>query len=158
MSEPADGREEAWQRAVGRVAALAADMSALGRDQAALLDRLAVALADPGERGLALDLLGFLGTDYTVALTGRLVAVSLSHRDALKVRQVLGRVPAGDAVRVVPPAVWSQLAETSDDDAYRRLAELLQHLGLAEALGQLCARAAASGDPDVREVGADFAG
>ncbi len=50
----------------------------------------------------------------------------------------------------------SQLEATPDDDAYRRIAELFQHLGLQEPLAALCRRAAASNDPDIREVAEDF--
>ncbi len=37
------------------------------------------------------------------------------------------------------------------------MAELLSHLGLREALNQLSVQALRSSDPDVREVGEDFA-
>jgi hypothetical protein len=47
---------------------------------------------------------------------------------------------------------------TLDYDVYRRLAELLSHLGLHEALQELRRRAAASNDPDIREVAEDFTG
>lgn len=155
---PTAGRpQDAWPRALAGVAALSAAVGELHADYAALLGLLADALADPIERGPALHVLSYLDEDYTIALADRLVAASLSHRDALAVREVLGRLSWQEAARVVPPAVWAQLDETGDDDAYRRLAELLRHLGLTEALRRLCQRALASDDPDVREVGEDFA-
>jgi hypothetical protein len=106
---------------------------------------------------VALLMLGLLETDFSEALVGQLVSASLSHRNALRVRQILGRLPHDQAERIVPPAVWDQLRETDDYDAYRRLAELLAHLGLHAALSQLSAQALMSGDPDIREVGEDFA-
>lgn len=54
--------------------------------------------------------------------------------------------------------MWRQLAETDDFNAYRRMAELLDYLGLADALQQLAATAAASDDPDTREVGSEYGG
>jgi len=99
-----------------------------------------------------------LDTDYSAALIDELVSASLSHRNALRVRQILGRLPHAQAKHVVPPAVWRQLQATADYDAFRRMAELLSHLGLRGALSQLSAQALKSSDPDIREVGADFAG
>jgi hypothetical protein len=85
-----------------------------------------------------------------------LVSTALSHREALRVRQILGRVAHNDLEAAVPPVVWEQLKTTPDYDAYRRLAELLAYLGLDEALQELRHRALGSDDPDVREVGEDF--
>ncbi len=95
-------------------------------------------------------MLGLLETDYSAALVDRLVSASLSHRNALRVRQVLGRLPHDQAKRIVPPAVWRQLQETGDYDAYRRMAELLSHLGLRGALRQLSAQALKNSDPTSR--------
>jgi hypothetical protein len=53
---------------------------------------------------------------------------------------------------------WKWVEITLDYDVYRRLAELLSHLGLHEALQELRRRAAASNDPDIREVAEDFTG
>jgi len=107
--------------------------------------------------GYNLLMLGLLDTDYSEALVDQLVSASLSHRNALRVRQILGRLPHDQAERIVPPAVWRQLHQTDDYDAYRRMAELLSHLGLYGALGELSAEALKSSDPDIREVGDDFA-
>ena len=147
---------DAWQRAVRDLAALSRSAGALASDRAAALPMLSAALQGIAERATALRLLGFLDTDLTLALVHEVVPVALSHRDALLVRQVLGRLAFDDAARDVPPAVWRQLDETPDDDAYRRLAELLCYLGLTEALQQLCERALDSDDPAVREVAGDF--
>lgn len=150
-------QHEPWQRALRDITALAGSASILQSDRSAALSMLADALQGVAERTAALRLLGFLDTDFTIALVDSLVPISLSHRDTLFVRQVLGRLAFDDAARTVPAAVWRQLDETDDDDAYRRLAELLRYLGLTAALQQLCVRALDSDDPAVREVCQDFA-
>jgi hypothetical protein len=149
---------EPWQQALGAVRALLQAMTALQSDYPGTLELLRRALRNPEEETAALMVLGLLETDYSGALVDQLVSASLSHRNALRVRQILGRLPHGQTVRVVPPAVWRQLKETGDYDAYRRMAELLSHLGLRGALSQLSAEALKSSDPDIREVGEDFAG
>lgn len=147
---------DAWQCAVRDLAALSSSSGALASDGAAALPVLSAALQGAAERVTALRLLGFLDTDLTLALVDKVVPVALSHRDALLVCHVLGRLAFDDAARAVPRAVWRQLDETPGDDAYRRLAELLSYLGLTEALQQLCERALDSDDPAVREVAGDF--
>ncbi len=148
---------KAWQRGIAAIKELAAAAAALRSDQATTLTLLKQALDSPTERVSALLLLNNIHPDFTVLLADRLVALSLSHRDALLVRQILGRLSYEQAQGVVPAAVWRQLDSTDDYDAYRRLAELLAHLGLTQSLRQLCERALASQDPDVREVGEDLA-
>lgn len=148
---------EAWQCALRDIRALAGSASILQSDRPATISMLSDALTGVGERTAALRLLCFLDTSFTLALVDSLVPVALSHADTLFVRQALGRLPFDEAARAVPPAVWRQLDETGDDDAYRALAELLRYLGLTAALQQLCERALDSDDPGVREVSEDFA-
>ena len=147
---------EPWQQALRATRALQESLRPLKPDFSGTLESLRRALRDPGEETDALLVLALLETDYTVALADQLVSASLSHQHALRVRQILGRLPYEQAERVVPPAVWRQLRETGDYDAYRRLAELLSHLGLHAALSQLSAQALGSSDPDIREVGEEF--
>jgi len=45
---------------------------------------------------------------------------------------------------------------TADDEEFRRMAELLHHLGLQAELADLLAIAKESDDSDIREVAADF--
>lgn len=158
MSGPAASRDasDTWARAMVAVGQLVADLTGLARDGTPI-PGVRRALERPEERPAALSILGLLDTSYTAELVDTLVSASLSHRDALAVREVLGRLTYREAQRIVPPAVDRQLARTPDDDAYRRLAELLDHLGLARALRLLAERALASDDPDIREVGEDFA-
>jgi hypothetical protein len=133
-------------------------VGALQSDYPGTLEMLRQALGVPEEQTVALVILGMLDTEYSEKCIDELVSASLSHRNALRVRQLLGRLPRDQAEHVVPPAVWRQLRETSDYDAYRRMAELLSHLGLTDAVTQLSAKALRNSDPDIREVGEDFAG
>jgi hypothetical protein len=154
QADPTDG---VWRSALDTADALTRAGIYLTGTRQPLRRRLREALRGAGhDRNNAMTLLGSLGHELTVDLVPEVVAVALSHRDALEARQLLGRLPASLAAQVVPPAVTAQLEEAPDDDAYRRMAELLDHLGLADALESLCDTAAASDDPEIREVGADF--
>lgn len=148
---------ESWQRVLGSLRELTPAIGALEADYPGTLEALRSALRVTEDEPIVLLLLSLLEPAYSEALVDQLVSASLSHRNALRVRLILGRLPHSHAERMVPPAVWRQLRETGDDDAYRRMAELLSHLGLREALNQLSAQALRSSDPDIREVGEDFA-
>lgn len=108
------------------------------------------------ERREAFILLGCLNTDITIELVDRLLVVALSLADTLRVRNLLGRLPDDELKKVVPNAVWRFLGSRDEGDAYRRMAELLEHLGLKEDLQDLCVRARDSIDPDIREVAEDY--
>lgn len=148
-------QEDPFGQAMELAGSLYTASYALQADQAAALDRLRAELAGVRTRQ-ALLLLANLHPDYTVALADLLVVRALSHRDALLVRQLFGRLPRDEAADVVPAAVRHQLAATGDEDAYRRLAELLYHLGLDDALRELAEAALGSDDPAAREVGEEF--
>lgn len=152
QTDPTGG---AWQAALDTANALIRAGIHLSGNRQSLLRLLREALLGGDRRG-AMTLLGSLGHELTADLVPEVVAVALSHRDALKARELLGRLPARLAAQVVPPAVTAQLAQTPDDDAYRRMAELLDHLGLVDALESLCDVAAASDDPEIRDVASDF--
>ena len=149
------GETNAWTRALELAGSLCVAAFALNDDRPATLARLREELTG-GQTRRALLLLSVLDTDYTVALADVLAFRALSHRDALLVRQIFGRLPRRQSLSVVPAAVQGQLARTDDDDAYRRLAELLSYLGLDEALRELAEAARKSEDAHVREVGEDF--
>jgi hypothetical protein len=148
--------EDTWQQAIGTFKVLFRLTTTLANDYPGTVESLRHNLQGP-DSDYTLLMLNLLDVDYTEALIDELVSNSLSHRKALRVRQVLGRLSHESAEHLVPPAVWRQLHDTSDYDAYRRMAELLSHLGLYDALGHLSTRALASSDPDIREVGEDFA-
>jgi hypothetical protein len=147
---------EAWPEAARVLRELVPAIGALAGDYPGTLEALRRNLNVNEDEQVALMLLSLLDPAFSEALIDRLVSASLSHRNALRIRWILGRLPRDQAESIVPPAVWRTLQETGDDDAYRRMAELLWHLGLREALSQLAAQALKSSDPDIREVGEDF--
>lgn len=139
-----------------RVRELLLTAAALERAPDRLTQELGDALRSGADRRDALFLLSLLDIEYTSELLPEVVRAALSHGDAGEARRVLGALDADEAAELVPPAVRAVLADEPDDDAYRRMAELLDHLGLAQALAELCEAAAASDDPDVQEVAEDF--
>ena len=92
---------------------------------------------------------------YTIALADDLAWAAVSE-DTLLVRQAFGRLPRSEVEGIVPAAVWRKLGDSPDAEAYRRFAELLDHLGLDYALRELCEAALSSADEGIREVGEDF--
>lgn len=156
-SQSADLGHHEWSAALAAARSLSVSAVGLRSNREPVLNLIRTALRGVSDRIEALTLLGYLDSDFTLEVLPELVQVALSHRDALRVRQVLGRLSYDEAESEVPPAVWSLLAITNDDDAYRRMAELLRHLGLSAALVALLAKAAVDPDPMVREVAADFA-
>lgn len=92
----------------------------------------------------------------TLEVLDQVVAIAAqSHRDALLARQVVGRLDRDTVREQLRSIILNRLGE-ADDDEYRRLAELLRHIGDASTLDELTARALASTDPKIREVGDDF--
>ena len=125
-------------------------------DRSSLIDAARASLATPLEQRWALEVLVWLDPAVTLALLDDVVRIgALSHRDALLTRQVLGRLPRR-AIAKPLHAIVDKLLDTADDDGYRRLAELAQHLGLSVALGSIVDSALASADPHTREVGEEF--
>ncbi|MEU9303315.1 hypothetical protein [Streptomyces sp. NPDC048269] len=147
-----------WLNAASAAEAFERSLPELRRDRSAVLGSARVALAGFDTRREALFIIGSLNTDFTSALVDELLVVALSDRDTLRVRNLFGRLPYAEAEEVLPNAVWNLLEKENDGDAYRRMAELLQHLGLHVALRALCARARDHVDADVREVAQDFGG
>lgn len=149
------GSADGWDDAQTRVLALYADLRRLSHTGEATVAALGRALADVTRRRGALLVLAQLDGAVTVELIAPVVEASLSHRDALLAREVVARLPYRQYARHVPPQIDRLLAD-ADHDTYRRLAELLDHLGLHDELDRLCALAATHPDPDVREVAEDF--
>lgn len=145
-----------WAQALNAAGSFAVSLTPLRADRNATVESIRTALLGVGQRQAAMIVLGQLDSDYTEAVLPELLAAALSHRDTQRVRRLLGQLPHREAAMSVPPAVWRQLAETPDEDAYRRMAELLDHLGLADALRTLISRAGSSPDPAVREVTEQF--
>ena len=93
--------------------------------------------------------------DDVPELLDQLVEHAMSHRWALAARRAIA---AGWSEKVAP--VLRQIIErrlgTADPDDYRRIAELLLHLGEREGLRMLVESARKKDDPDIREVADDF--
>jgi hypothetical protein len=117
--------------------------------------RLRACLRGTSVRRAALFLLLFLDTEMVTGLLPELVDVGLGHRDAVLVRQVIGRVPRAELEATLPRVVKQRLS-LADADEVRRLVELLAHLGLSECLDEVVNHALAQSDPDLQEVGRDF--
>ena len=145
-----------WESASQAAEALQITMSDLRTNSETAIDCLRSALTDFSARDPALTVLGILSTDYTVKLIDDLVVVALRTRYTLQIRNLLGRLAYQQAEALVPLAVWRLLEAESDGDAYRRMAELLDHLGLKDALDQLFIQARNSIDEDAREMAEDF--
>jgi phosphatidylserine/phosphatidylglycerophosphate/cardiolipin synthase-like enzyme len=150
------GSSGGWDEALHAAEALRRALPGVGRDPEYVQARLRDALA--ARNDAVLTLLGVLDPKHTEALLPELLERALSHRDTVAVRRLLSRLPAANARKSVPAAVREQLRKTPDDDAHRRMAELLAYLGLDAALAALIRSAANSPDPHVREVADDFGG
>ncbi|MGP3991652.1 hypothetical protein [Streptomyces sp. 3N207] len=147
---------EPFSAALAAADALDRSLVPLRQDRESTSRALGEALKRLDTRDDALLLLATLDTDITEALLVPLLRAALRVRDTLTVRHLLGRLPRSTAEAAVPSAVWALLDETEDGDDYRRMAEMLDHLGLDTALRDLTVRAHESTDEEVREVAADF--
>ena len=155
-SAGSSGASDDWDTALHAAGALKRALPGVSSDAESLKARLRGALAARDDAALVL--LGVLDPKYTEALLPELLERALSHRDTVAVRRLLGRLPAANARKSVPAAVRDQLHKTPDDDAHRRMAELLAFLGLDAALATLIRSAANSSDAHVRAVAEDFGG
>jgi hypothetical protein len=106
-------------------------------------------------RGLALLVLLNLDATFTLELFDEVLSASFSDRHALLARQVLGILPR-QALEDDLAARLPVLLKDHDEVVFRRLAELLQHLGLTTALGMLVLRASGSASEYIRDIAEDF--
>jgi hypothetical protein len=106
------------------------------------------------DQSAALDFLSAIPGDGP-ALLPELVDMSTSHGWAFKARQAIDRIPRDCLLPLLEPLILDRL-DSADDDEYRRLAELLAHIRARGLLSQLVARALATDDAHIREVGQDF--
>ena len=106
-------------------------------------------------RQWALYLLSLADADLVSELLPELVVAGFRPRDALLVREILGRLPRAALQSLLPPVIHDRLRDAEDDE-FRRIAELLKHLGLSDQLADLVAVARVSDDPNIREVADDF--
>lgn len=150
-------RRDPWPRAVSAFQELFDAARELESDFPGTIARLRNALRG-GDATAALFILRFLPPDYTITLVDDLVLIAAGHRSPGRACEALARLPYANAAQVVPPAVWRRLDKDEDRDTYLQLAGLLDDLGLTPALAELIQRAAASNDPDIREVAEDLGG
>jgi hypothetical protein len=76
-------------------------------------------------------------------------------REHPQLKRLLGRLSRHNSRQLVPPLV-DALLDDADDHDYRRFAELLDFLGLMDALSELRHRASTNQDESIREVATDF--
>jgi hypothetical protein len=153
-TQPQSESSSGWDAALEALVRVSTSLEELS-SRADVATRLRAGLLNPTERRPTLLILGLMDTRHTAQVADQVVEAAESHRNARLARELLGRLPRNELQALIPPLVSARL-EQADDDAYRRLAELLVHLGLKEALDELRARAASSHDPSVREIAVDF--
>ena len=146
----------AWREVLQATRGLAKAVSRLPRDEHRTARLAMSTLAKLDERRATLIALLSLDPAVSLDLVDRLVLIAaMSHRDALVVRQILGRLPRVQLTDPLAAVVTTRL-QTADDDEYRRLAELARHLGQEALLRDVVRSALASSDRHIREVGSDF--
>ena len=114
------------------------------------------ALREPSERGPALRLLPYVDGHVRQALLPTLIGLAVhDHRDLFAVREAILTLDRSWLVENIERTAAGLLPEFGDME-YRRLLELYDDLddGLTQ---RLALKALASGDPDIREVGEEFA-
>lgn len=152
----ADAERDAFAEALDAADKLNGALGPLRVNEERAVERLRTELSRPGQEVQVMFLLTALDPEPTKALVDDLLDHALREGYTLQIRHLLGRLEWSEAREIVPPAVWRLLADTDDSDDYRRMAELLDHLGLNEALHELCTRARESGDEEMRSVAEDF--
>jgi hypothetical protein len=155
MSETEGGLPAYMDRAMAAIRQVPVALQPLSEDPVATAGLLRGALTDPTRRRAALLLASLLDPIVTMLTLDIMVDLAASDRNAILVRQIVGRLPHHEVLARVPPIV-DVLLDEADDHDYRRYAELLAHLGLTDALQDLCSRASHSPDPGTQEVAAEF--
>ena len=138
--------DDAFYEAVGKLA------------EFPLGDILIEALGEFRGQRTALKLLHNTSVEIRHAALPALFPLALvSHSLLLEVRRVITSLPREILDQELPPLVTAVLYdESSDYEAYRRLAELLRETGHTDLLRQLVAAARRSKDEDILEVADDF--
>ncbi|RKT79949.1 hypothetical protein DFJ68_3428 [Terracoccus luteus] len=117
------------------------------------------ALGDFASRPTALRILGSADPSLTVSVLPALEPFLLvSHSALVECRALVLRLPPAERTACFDRLTARVIADTgSDDEAYRRLAELLRSAGASGALAVLLAAASTSDEAVLREVADDFA-
>lgn len=123
-----------------------------------LIQTLREGLAHAPWRRPALAVLRASNVAYSVQLLPELFDLAgEAHSMLSEVRRCIRRIPKDVLERELPALLDRLIAgQESDDEAYRRTAELLRLLELPSLLAFLVSAASASADPDIREVAEDF--
>lgn len=149
-------RHQGWDSAIAAVRKLLVAVGELqAMDRASLTELVEVELANAANRDLTLVILANLEPDVTKSVLAILVPLACSDRYAMRVRQILGRVDRATLESHVP-AIVDGVLDDADELGYRRIAELLAHLGLSAALERLRQRAAQSDNVGIQEIDQDF--
>jgi hypothetical protein len=144
-----------WEACVVAERKLAGCRAAFYQNAQNRAEALTQALSGSGwDRTAALRLLDSLPDDVP-DLLDQLIEYALSQGSALQARRAIGSGRGIEVVDKVRRLVEARLF-VADAEEYRRLAELLTYLMDWGALRDLVRRAAASQDPETREVGEDF--
>ena len=123
--------------------------AAIHVDRNSLVDAVRASLRNLQESRRGLEALAYLDPGFTLDLLEDVLDRAESPRDAGLAKQALGRLQRATLAQPLHDAVVRRL-DRADDDQYRRLAELLRHLGLAVTLQSLVDRALQSGDRHIR--------
>ncbi|MGY0234261.1 hypothetical protein [Longispora urticae] len=155
MSQSSSG-QDLWAAVVAADAELTRCRADFYRHAASRADILAVALTGPtGERASAMHFLRSFPEDVP-ALLEILVENVLSHRWGPYARDAIvasGRRPALFAeLRTLTDGILPR----ADADDFLRISDLLTALRDWSGVAHLARRAAATGDPEIREIGADL--
>lgn len=120
------------------------------------IEVLAEVLPEGPGRGTALRMARDMPVERLMELFPQLYQAAITtHSDILLARQILARLDSGWLALALAPEVERTL-EHEDWETYRRLAELLDHLGQEALLARVVVAATGSDDEDVREVAEDF--
>jgi len=151
------GDQQLWDAVVAAGQELARCRAEFYRHAESRTETIAWALGRGSwDRSVALEFLAALPDDVPAVLD-RLIDLSLSHAWAGAAREAIAPAWRAGTVDDLPQKVLARL-DHADNDEYRRLAELLDHLLADDALRELVKRAKTSADPDTREVAEDFSG
>lgn len=148
--------DELWRQLVAAENAFFAARMALFQSGADIPGLVVRALDDPSGRGTALRLLPLLDEDARRQVFPQLVELaSWGHGYTRDIRDIILSLDRSWVLTHVPPEVDRVLQQSPTYEEYRRLAELLRMLE-SPYLSSLVHAAAASDDPDIREVANDF--
>jgi len=129
----------------------------LQADSDALVELIKEDLRNAVSRSRALMLLEMLPPSFSARLIPELVDAAESAKHAGRARGLLARMPARIVRQDVGAEVLRHLeADGADDGVFRRMAELLEYLGLGHELAALVELAAESEDADTRDVASDY--